>query len=775
MIAEETIQTNCIPTHTGNDKNSQMDKMHTSSMKVEPPTLSQCIERIRVIHMNQEIATDDALTNIDNVCSGSNTHEIVSMVKDTKAESTLMSSKNQVSDAVFKIPHLSPRRLVVKHKIRQEDASTSSILNSSNTPKRVKRIKNKKCISANDKPELKSEQTCFSTDSLNLRYSSELLRSTQTTTTTLSEPLMENVDLANITKYFDLPQLIEPILDLDLDLLLFGSSSDNDDSENEESFNEKNIDAVGVVNNSKYTDTTLPTQSAIVNENRLLTNKISTSADSTIDINCISSLPPFQQSSDLTIITEDNVNMDVAENVHLEYDSPLSPTWHEEQLDQNYPTIKIPLNSMETTTVPVIGEIIKNFSQQKHKAVEQNSCSHPELNNQQLFATLRNVIEQYLVNEWTSVSLDYFSQQILLLTMRPKILASCIIEILEDTDEPLPEQRYIPAPALPETHQKLIVLIHRLNDTKLLGFADYCSLQVERTLFTLSSNKTPLLQIINLTRLFIGINDTSSKKSRIRHFIYKCIYYFQQISVPMVFTVLLANPDCLPVLQAESDVEIFTKIFCQFDPIVQAIHIILMNTNYTVPLLFEKNIENYKKREMLGLLKSYYRYPTARLSYDLVITNLLDRLKQNNLRNVSYSLILIAKRNGSQWARTNLIDASLVPLLKHYMVSVNETEEHDGQIEAIIITIGSILKTFPITDDINSFYQIFVSVIESVPCHRQKVHEAAVSALLQTSRFGIVNIYQRICHWRPSFKVSRKLLCQLQTFVHRKTHSFWKK
>lgn len=739
-----------------------------SYIKEEPPKLSLAINRNCIVPVYETLATDNMsriADNIASVISGEPLSKCTEIDLQGKETSTIFLKPKELSDAVFKVPQLSPRRLIVKHKIAhdRQDSTNKSLQNTSTNIFKTKKIKRMKTQKSKSRIIIDSSTSKECNSSYKMEACSEAITvPTESTSTNVPENKVKNIDLANITKYFGTPQLIEPILDFDLDLLLFGSSSDSEHSDNDET-------------NEVSKDSTLLEKSNNEIEYSLLTNKVGIETDSVQENMAVKA----DIQSSLTLI-DFNLHTSIQSDITSvciaspsEYFSPASPT-NEDLYDQEYTTVEIPVHSTEQI-IPAVTKIIQNYSQQKHKAIEQINESHPEVNNKQLYATLRNVVEQYLTDIWTSSSLKTCTCQLLLLTIRPKLLASCLLEIIEDTDELLTEQRYIPAPALSDSHQKVLVLIHHLSTTKLPRFSEYCSLQVERSLFTLTNNKTAVTQIINLTRLFIGINDTSFRKPRIRQFLYKCIYYFQHLSIPMVFTVLLAYPDCLPVLQNECDSQPFTEAFSQFDPIVQAIHIILMNTNYTVPLLHENYTENYKKRELYSLLKSYYRYPMTRHSYDMVLTNLVDRLKQNNLHNISYSFILIAKRNGIQWARSKLIDQTLVTLLKHFLGCVHQTDEHDGQIETILITIGSIIKTFPITEDINNFYQIFVSIMESTPSDRQKIQEAAVSALLQTSRFGIVNVYQRICNWQPPFKISRKLLCQLQTFVHRKKLSYWKR
>lgn len=517
-------------------------------------------------------------------------------------------------------------------------------------------------------------------------------------------------DIANITKYFQLPEPVTPIID-DYYVDIGGSGADDDDDDYD-----GETDLIGF---------------------------------EPFEIECSARKKLSKQ-----LDVEDNLQASTAE------------------------PINIPLDPIELApAIPIVQSVVRSFNQEKFSSiVSMANVKNIEIIDPKRFGHVRKLIECYLVN---GTSVQKCIDDVLKLTERPRIICACILEIIEDTNdayELLDCQR--PMPALTRSHQQIILLIKHLSGALPGDFDRFCMSQTERTLFKLSAdNNRPLNQTINLVRLYIGLADCTDS-SRMRLFVYKCFYYYQSTSTPMVFVALMAHPQCLPRLPIDKNE--FAIKFKQFDPLVQTIHILLMNFHRiphkvgdVKPHLQLPNVggDAYKKDELQFALWTYYRHENTerkRITYEQLVENLCERLADNRLRNVANAFILLAKRQGWAWAKRCLVDDG--GCLRRFLKDLRAMK--DEQICVILHTIGSIVKTYPITQDVSGEQRMFVAVLEAAS-ERHCVQEAAISSLLQTARFGLPDVYDRIKNWQPTQPVNRKLWCQLQTFIYRKPQAFW--
>lgn len=611
----------------------------------------------------------------------------------TSIDAIQTSEPNQPYEVIFKVPEIT-RRVKRKLQLPSGHRTSSTLIN----------------------PQMKSSLT--SVTKLKKRK----------LTDASSKESVEDIDIVNISKYFALPTVIEPIVDRIDDLM--------------DSFECDQLDeSLNIV--SDEGELFLMEEDYFEDDDKLF----------------ITTPPP----------SEDFPTY-----------SPASPPPSDRNGTTETETI-IPLDSVVPSCASVTDTIINSYSFSKRSKPIHIENSYPRL-----YANLREHIETYLTMNWSESELSTCCSTLLSLTVRPQMLSTCILEVIEDTEnEALETICTPPAPAMTVSHQRIILLIVRIS-LQLPGFDTYCLLQVERALFTLGSDKLKFPSLINLTRLYLGLADiTVGQPDRMRLFIYKCLYYKQKSAVTMVYTTLMAYPDCLPRLPdlriVQDHISQLVCEFSQFDPLCQAIHVMLMNTFFNKKPSINTNhigcnvpVNEFKIEEMAFLMRSYYRHTSeTRFTVELVVQNLLDRIEANRLRNVPYALLLLAKWKGCEWARSKLIDGQLTVLLKKYMVNISLSDQNDSQIAAILFVIGSIVKAFPVTDEIDKYLQIFVSILKVTPAQRQCVQEAAVACLLQMNRFGTVNVYQRIREWKPPFAISRKLWLQLQTFVHRRCRSFW--
>lgn len=422
--------------------------------------------------------------------------------------------------------------------------------------------------------------------------------------------------------------------------------------------------------------------------------------------------------------------------------------------------ISVELNA---TSDSILDNLIRHYSLQKHHKM---LLSHETINSDSemhLLQMLREIIEEYLVQTQCSIiERNRCAEKLLNLTNRTKYLSAAILEVIEDTDESINMDFTPPAPALPLSHQKCIILVNCLS-RHIPMFEKFIYFEIERRLFNLSTSQLQLSAMLNYTHFYIALIDIGqpSDISKVLFFIYKCLYYFKNKSIPLIYTMLMAHPLVLPPAKSVEMIK---------DPLMHTIIALITNTPYTVT---SKGDAEYKKTEMFTTLKTRYGY-FANLSFSIehATEYCIQCIQSNCLTNADYSLILIAKRMGCDWAIKNVIDPHLLPLL-HQLITkeITISTENDERIANILFIIASIIKTYPVNENIDFYLNIFVSCLNA--SNRKVIQEAAVSAMCQLGRSGVTQIYKLLCNWRPTYDVSPHIIAMLNSFVHRRDMQFW--
>lgn len=454
-----------------------------------------------------------------------------------------------------------------------------------------------------------------------------------------------------------------------------------------------------------------------------------------------------------------------------EFESPASPPQFNEEPTSYQEPLIIPI-APKTLHSSVVKDILANFDKRKRLAVSQRKYKLPTTAEEQILTTTRCRIEKYLLSEWDVETIEACCND--LSHARPGILSKCFVEVVMSTkNENLSSEFTPPAPALPKTHQKITVLIKRIGRL-VNGFEDLVLFQLEKTMFVLTEEKLSIAEAMNLTHLFIALTDCMDEeaKSSCVLFAYKCLYYFAIKSIPMVHSVLMAYPTILPQFPKFQESDNVTEFFRNTTNILQAtLAIVLINTNLSESNVDGKCSSGLKKRELSTILRSYYNFSCMHPTVDDFVDILVNHLTNgSNLDDISYSLILLAKRNGTVWA-DDMIQRKLLPQLNRFLQTISNGTENDERIKILVSAISSIVKTYPTIRDISNYQQIFYKILDATT--RQTIQEEAVMALLRTSRFGMVNVYKRISDWQPRNAVSRQCYAMLNTFLYRQNLSYW--
>lgn len=456
----------------------------------------------------------------------------------------------------------------------------------------------------------------------------------------------------------------------------------------------------------------------------------------------------------------------------IEFDdfSPASPKPEDQTSSLEAPEIPTDTishdNEMETTkashvsTDSVLDQIIYNYVPGIRNAML--LCSGKFSNVEfYLLASLRNAIEMYCIaKQWTTSAVTECVDRLFSLSRKPKHLATAILEVIEDTKESLSVEFTPPAPVLQPSHQRCIVLVSQLTKS-MPRFNQYLQFELERRLFTFNKEAKFTDRLTNLAHFYVSLIDIEqpNDRSKVRLFIYKCLYHFKSLSVPLTFTVIMAHPYALPHAR---DIE------SNNDPLIRAIASALSNIVYTNP-----KSKNHKKTEMFHTLKRRYGFFADKtFAIDVAVDFCIECIQKNRLKHVDYALILLAKRKDYEYAVDEIIEKHLSPMLHQYFsMNVNATTENDGKICTILFTIGSIVKTFPIEKNVLGYLDMFVTCLNAT--QRQTIQEAAILAICQLNRFGTAQIYQHLANWKPNYKISAHMQALLKTIVYKKSKQYW--
>lgn len=413
----------------------------------------------------------------------------------------------------------------------------------------------------------------------------------------------------------------------------------------------------------------------------------------------------------------------------------------------------------------IFDRLIKGYSHIKRTNLLKNIKKTLTVDESYIIASLRNSIETLCMQriELTSAAVTECTEKMLNLTWRPMLLAKALLEVIEDTTDTMCYDFTPPSPAMTQTHQKCLLLIVRI-DRMIPAFMKYMEYQLNRSLFQfLQSLKLPA--IINLTHLYIGLIDLEqpNDRSKVRLFIYKCLYYYTHKATPMIYAMLMAHPYVLPHANTVS---------FETDPLSRMIISVITNIRYTSNGTTPTN-SMYRKTELYNVLKRRYGYFAVKsFPIECEIDYCAECIRSGRLMNVDYALILLAKRQGSEWATKAIIEKHLLPMLHTYVSSdIVHNAQNDERICTVLFTIASIIKTYSLEQNIDYYLNIFGTCLNA--SNRPTIQEAAISAMCQLSRFGCTKLYPYISSWKPTHEVSPKIMAMLNTVVYQKARNFW--
>ncbi|XP_035918081.1 uncharacterized protein LOC118516356 [Anopheles stephensi] len=515
--------------------------------------------------------------------------------------------------------------------------------------------------------------------------------------------------------------------------------------------------------------------------------------------------PPAHETGCLSVVAPSSPTRPIA----CPTDSPLSPPLASDRgtsatvvpPPQRIPLFHVALHSHLRQQVQDRKEPIFTFIE-LHKAKGGQESTHQRhtgrfnAQDKQKLQQLSDILTRYLqCPDWTEQVVNETITAVLNCTQDVHLMSAALLELVVSCGDIMVNVLCSPpAPPLPLVQQKLILIVRHLG-YGLEALEQVLLRDLDRRMFQLKGDPLPLTGLIALTFLYIGLEDSKPSETpwkreySVRLYMFKCLYYFGYKGLPLVYYLLRAFPFALPKKGSAH--------YDNSDAMIATLRTILMNVNYAENIPGSPESALFRKRELLWLLRNTYGYQQGSPTYDELVVNLVEKIRANKLRNVAHALILVAKRNGFDWARLHIIQKRIYPLLNDYlkqfellratgagssMVGARDTATGGGvggdrtldeRIVACIFTIASIMKTQPSNEDASRVMQIFTTIVQLAEGNRA-IQEEAIAGLIKFSRFGFVDIFQRLSSWNPDYPISDRIKLMLTTMVHRKPPHFWK-
>lgn len=307
------------------------------------------------------------------------------------------------------------------------------------------------------------------------------------------------------------------------------------------------------------------------------------------------------------------------------------------------------------------------------------------------------------------------------------------------------------------THLRLISIVLRHLQQKRPEIIAAIFQKIENRLFNYQRNeKLPLSILLNLTQLYLVVIPLyNGEHNPARLFIAKCLYYHNKMASPMIYEVLCWYPTTLPH-RDESNYD-------KSDALITVIQHLLMTTTY------DMDSKDLRHRELLSLLRFEYHFEPFKPKALEVLSNLVTKLKNGNLKNLMYAFAIFCKRNPK--LVDILLQQQLLPLADEYYKRVQHTNEYDERVAVLLDCISAVVKPLCLTTDVSVYFSIFERFLGVV--QRPVVQEAAVLAILRFQRFGQKRCFHALAHFKPHYPLQMLTTNALKTFIHRKPLKYW--
>lgn len=591
---------------------------------------------------------------------------------------------------------------------------------------------------------------------------------------------MDENRLERIRDYFELPQLMDPILDGDLmaegedrigelrnDLEITDSEESDREGVMEVMEEDSRVDSLPIDNREEEEEE---------NRGQAEHPKLNESPSESSHV---------QPSHTTNVHTETSLHP-------IEYDSPASPPPSDCIQYPGHIPAKIHTESQECSN--------KSIDSSK-SCVRRLKLTHTTLNQfiqnytplikpvpppKKFEVTVKEVLDCYLDSEWTSVAVAECADRLGEIIQEDKLGVVLVIlnYMAPCTDDIVYEPLNSLAPFMPKTHQKVVQLVDRL------GLGQRMIQEIEQRLFSFKPDSVPIRGIINYTYLYLTLQDLEMNKSRevacpLRLFLVKALYFLKNSSVVIVFMTLKAFPKLLPRIEREQSFVVGAR---SSDPLVDVLVCVLNNTRDELAAkvhTFKSQrpptdvvIRNKYRYEWKKLQKCYYGYNNTEPRPEDVLAMLMERLRTPGKGlNVVHGILLLAKHMDVAWAQTEVLQKQVLPSVNAILATEERlSPEVEDHLCLYMTVIAGAVKVFPKKDDVSAYRSVFQRVLENKEQFSHRVQECAVVSILRLASFSVESAFNAIRDWyAPPETLSAHLRATLETFLSRQWAHYWVK
>ncbi|XP_055844478.1 uncharacterized protein LOC129910904 [Episyrphus balteatus] len=466
--------------------------------------------------------------------------------------------------------------------------------------------------------------------------------------------------------------------------------------------------------------------------------------------------PPFPPAIELL-----STQKSLEESSSLYDESPASPPPSDRTPIKPY-TIResfetSPLTEMENDSAnkTIISHLITNYSRRHFKMLTTTQQFNPKLLDQ-----LESAINEFLNSLCLMMDTVRFVDSVLNLTTDDKIISKAIVNAVKEAPRPETEiNSKIPDTFLSPTHRKLFAVVETLCE-QFPNLNRNLQSSIEHSMFTLVKEVISIDVLMNLTQFYLAIIGSSScagTTNPARLFICKCLYFYNQKAIPMIYHTLCVYPTVLP--------QRIDTTYDRSDILISTIQSILMSTYY------DPEKCDFMTRQILAKLRMFYNYESFKPPRDEVIENMMAKIRAGRFKNVSYALSLICKRMEQNQTEKFILNQKLLPLANEFYNTLNQGSENDEKIACVLECISFVIRPFSFDTDISQYVNLFGRFLNAAS-ERKVIQEAAVAAILRTARFGFVQCFNAIYNFKPTYELSENLKLMLRSFIYKKGKLF---
>ncbi|XP_034948788.1 myosin-11-like [Chelonus insularis] len=359
---------------------------------------------------------------------------------------------------------------------------------------------------------------------------------------------------------------------------------------------------------------------------------------------------------------------------------------------------------------------------------------------------LKNLLD---AETWTSLENEQIVNN--LKTINNRSIAKSVVELLielSDLKEPLDRTFTPPAPMMTKNQQKIVALLKKLDGLKNI-IIDVLN-SIEYTIFHMNSNIS-YEAAEELARIFTVLAKIKKDRERVRIMCCDVLYCLQKKGMFILSAVITSWPEVLPSHQED-----------RFQYLPACIAHAVKTFKHT------QNEVSTKITQLNKLIRNMYKYPDEFLTSKSFVEKLLtDLMTPDHDRSVYTAIILLSKKEGSEWTYKNIISGGLLGMI---------VENKSSNVREALKLLGYLMKSFPIVDQngyVKKITDQLCAILDSGATSID-IQEGVVFALLSLSRHNFNQIAESISMWEPPQSLSSELEEQLNIFFELRNVNFWK-